>query len=53
MQDQRCVKLLLHNGDGEFLVLKRSDEYPEIAGTFDLPGGKAHDGETDIVALDR
>lgn len=53
MEDRRSVKLLIWNSEGEFLVLKRSDEYPELLGTFDLPGGAAWPGETDTATLDR
>ncbi|MBH2007226.1 NUDIX hydrolase [Candidatus Saccharibacteria bacterium] len=53
MQDRRSVKLLIRNGEGEFLVLRRSSEYPELTGTFDLPGGMTEPGERDLAALDR
>ncbi|HCH34827.1 TPA: hypothetical protein DEW05_04870 [Candidatus Saccharibacteria bacterium] len=53
MQDRRSVKLLLHNNQGEFLVLRRSDTHPTMPRAFDLPGGDVEPGETDLVALDR
>lgn len=51
MQDTRAVKLLIHNGQGEFFVLKRDGV--ASADALDLPGGQVAPGEEDILALDR
>ncbi len=53
MQDRRSVKLLIRNGQGEFLVLRRSDTHPTMPRALDLPGGLAEPGEEDLTALDR
>lgn len=53
MQDRRSVKLLIRNGNGEFLMLRRSSTHPTLASTLDLPGGEVELGEKDLVALDR
>ena len=53
MQDRRSVKVLIHNGQGEFLVLRRSGTHPTWPHAPDLPGGVIERGETDLQALDR
>ena len=53
MQDRRSIKLLIHNGRGEFLVLRRSASHPDLPHALDLPGGLVESSETDIEALDR
>lgn len=53
MQDRRSVKLLIRNGQGEFLVLRRSASHPTQPHALDLPGGEVEPGEQDLEALDR
>lgn len=53
MQDRRSVKLLIRNGQGEFLVLRRSASHPTQPRALDLPGGEVEPGEQDLSALDR
>lgn len=53
MQDIRSVKLLIRDGAGEFLVLRRSATHPTLAHALDLPGGEVESGEDDLTALDR
>lgn len=53
MQDRRSVKVLLHNGRGEFFVLRRSGTHPVWPHAYDLPGGDVEPGESDQTALDR
>ncbi len=53
MQDVRSIKVLIHSGDGEFLVMRRSFNLENQPGALDLPGGKADVGESDLEALDR
>ena len=40
-----ATRVLLHN-KGKFLILKRSDYKPHVAGQYDTPGGGLHKGET-------
>lgn len=53
MQDVRVIKLLLHSGRDDFLVLQRSGTHPTQPHMYDLPGGVVDGEESDIVALDR
>lgn len=53
MQDQRIVKILIRNQQGEFLVMRRSMSRPKRPGLLDLPGGHIDVGETDLQGLDR
>lgn len=53
MQDQRIIKLLIHNGQGEFLVMRRSMSHTNRPGLPDLPGGHTEANETDLAGLDR
>lgn len=53
MQDRRSVKLLIRNGQGEFLVLRRSSSHTTQPRALDLPGGLVESGEQDLEALDR
>ncbi len=53
MQDTRVVKLLIHSGRDDFLVLRRSGTHPTQAHMVDLPGGEMDRGESDLKALDR
>ncbi len=39
------VKIFLKNGDGKYLLLKRSPvRYPEIKNSWDIPGGRIQPG---------
>ncbi len=54
MELQVGVKALLRNGEGKYLLLRRSkDKYPEITHDWGIPGGRIHVGETLIDALGR
>jgi ADP-ribose pyrophosphatase YjhB (NUDIX family) len=45
MELQVGVKILLKNGEGEFLFLRRSlKKYPEVEGRWDIPGGRIEIG---------
>ncbi|MDB5176843.1 MAG: hydrolase [Candidatus Saccharibacteria bacterium] len=39
------AKALVFDSNGDFLLLKRSDTHPFLAGFYDLPGGIIEDGE--------
>lgn len=53
MNDTRVVKLLIHSGRDDFLVLRRSGTHPTQPHMYDLPGGVVDPGESDVIALDR
>ncbi|MEX2405401.1 MAG: NUDIX domain-containing protein [Candidatus Paceibacterota bacterium] len=39
------VKVFIENGDGDFLLLRRSEEkYPDTDGVWDIPGGRIDEG---------
>lgn len=45
------AKVIIRNGDGHCLLLRRSSQSKGNAGKWDLPGGKVDDGETFDAAL--
>lgn len=48
------VKVLLRNGDGKFLLLRRSlQKYPEVIGRWDVVGGRINPGTTLLENLKR
>lgn len=48
------VKAILQNEKGEYLLLRRSSKkYPEIAGQWDIAGGRIESGKTLIDNLQR
>lgn len=47
------VKVLIQNGNGEFLVVQKSDNYEWKAGKWELPGGKIEDSEDRFEAAKR
>ena len=53
MQDQRIIKLLIHNQQEEFFVMRRSMSRTSRPGLPDLPGGHIQVDETDLTGLDR
>lgn len=47
MELQVGVKVLLKNGKGKYLLLKRSPEkYPEVKNSWDIVGGRIDPGDT-------
>lgn len=54
MELQVGVKALLRNGDGKFLLIRRSSEkYPEVGARWDIVGGRINPGETLMENLRR
>ena len=54
MELQVGVKALLKNGDGKYLLLKRSPEkYPEVDDLWDIVGGRIDPGSTLLENLKR
>jgi len=48
------VKVLLKNRDGKYLLIRRSlVKYPDIAGRWDIPGGRIKPGTTLLENLER
>lgn len=48
------VKALLKNGEGKYLLLRRSlEKYPEINGRWDIVGGRIDPGKTLLENLKR
>ncbi len=48
------VKILLGNGKGKYLLLRRSlEKYPEVLGRWDIVGGRIDAGKTLIENLTR
>src|SRR3989338_7634190 len=48
------VKILLKNNEGRYLLLHRSlKKYPDIKGTWDIPGGRIHLGTPLLENLKR
>lgn len=47
------AKGLIENKNGEFLMLKKSDDYDFTAGKWEQPGGKIEEGENRFEALKR
>lgn len=47
------VKVLLRNVEGKYLVLKRSERYGVIAGSWDIPGGRIDPATTLMENLER
>jgi 8-oxo-dGTP diphosphatase len=47
------VKILLTNGDGRYLLLKRSEKYGVLGDIWDIPGGRINPGFDLITNLKR
>lgn len=51
--DIEVAKIVVENGDGEFLALQKSDSYDWKAEKWELPGGKIEKGEDRFEAAKR
>ena len=54
MQLQVGVKILLENGEGKFLLMRRSEEkYRDVLQKWDIPGGRIDPGKSLMENLER
>ena len=54
MQLQVGVKILLENGEGKFLLMRRSEEkYCDVLQKWDIPGGRIDPGKSLMENLER
>jgi len=49
----KSVRVLLTDGDGRVLLLRRADDDDTYAGRWELPGGGIDSGETEAQAAAR